>query len=197
MRIVALLLLGLCAAASAAAQEPLYNAAELNFLSHMIGHHGQALELSALVPSRTDREELKRFARYIDGEQRAEIEHMQGMLKLAEERGIEIPHHHMHGDPPMAGMLSKAQMAALEKARGAEFERLWLEGMMLHHQGALDMGLEEQKRQFETGRRPYGLDVLTEDIVVVQRAEITQMQTWLKEWKSPQSPGGSDQKKKR
>jgi uncharacterized protein (DUF305 family) len=182
MRVVALLLLGLCAATTSAAQEPLYEPAELHFLSHMIVHHGQALELSALVPSRTDREELKRFARYIDGEQRAEIEHMKGMLQLAEDRGIEVPHHEMHGDPPMAGMLSKAQMAALEKARGAEFERLWLEGMMLHHQGALDMGLEEQKRQFETGRRPYGLDVLVEDIVVVQRAEITQMQTWLKEW---------------
>jgi uncharacterized protein (DUF305 family) len=180
-RTTALLLLGLCATA-ASAQEPLYDAAELSFLTHMIVHHGQALELSALVPSRTQREELKRFARYIDGEQRAEIEHMKGMLQLAAERGIEVPHHEMHGDPPMAGMLSKAQMAALEKARGAEFERLFLEGMILHHQGALDMGLEEQKRQFETGRRPYGLDVLVEDIVVVQRAEITQMQTWLKEW---------------
>jgi uncharacterized protein (DUF305 family) len=192
MRFLAILMLGLCAATTAA-QEPLYDAAELHFLSHMIVHHGQALEMSELVPSRTDREELKRFARYIDGEQRAEIDHMKGMLQLATERGIEVPHHEMHGDPPMAGMLSKAQMAALEKARGAEFERLWLEGMILHHQGALDMGLEEQKRQFETGRRPYGLDVLAEDIVVVQRAEITQMQTWLKEW-SPQSPGGSEKK---
>jgi uncharacterized protein (DUF305 family) len=177
----ALLLMGLCAAVTSA-QEPLYDTAELQFLSHMIVHHGQALELAALVPERTEREELRRFARYIDGEQRAEIEHMKGMLQLAADRGIEIPHHHMHGDPPMAGMLSKAQMAAIGKARGAEFERLWLEGMILHHQGALDMGLEEQKRQFETGRRPYGLDVLVEDIVVVQRAEITQMQTWLREW---------------
>jgi len=185
MRVIAktaaLVLMGLCAATTSA-QEPLYDTAELHFLSHMIVHHGQALELAALVPERTGREELKRFARYIDGEQRAEIDHMKGMLQLAADRGIEIPHHQMHGDPPMAGMLSKAQMAALKEARGAEFERLWLEGMILHHQGALDMGLEEQKRQFETGRRPYGLDVLVEDIVVVQRAEITQMQTWLKEW---------------
>lgn len=181
MRVVAILLLSLCAG-TLSAQEPLYDAAELHFLSHMIVHHGQALELSALVPSRTDRDELKRFARYIAGEQQAEIDHMKGLLQLAADRGIEVPHHEMHGDPPMAGMLSKAQMAALEKARGAQFERLWLEGMILHHQGALDMGLEEQNRQFETGRRPYGLDVMVEDIVVVQRAEITQMRTWLKEW---------------
>ena len=152
------------------------------FLTHMIVHHEQALEMTAMVPSRSQRAEFIRFARYLDGGQRSEIDHMKGLLRIAEERGLEIPHHEMTGDPPMAGMLSKAQMAALKEARGAEFERLWLEGMILHHQGALDMGLEEQKRQFETGRRPYGLDVLVEDIVVVQRAEITQMQTWLKEW---------------
>src|SRR5688572_19498182 len=116
-RLLALLLLGFCAATTSA-QEPLYTTDELNFLTHMIMHHGQALELSALVPDRTDREEFRRLARYIEGEQRAEIDHMKGLLQIAKERGIEAPEHHMHGDPPMAGMLSKAQMAAIGKARG-------------------------------------------------------------------------------
>jgi|GEM_PF-268809 len=165
----------------------LYNQADLHFLSHMIVHHQQALDLAALVPSRTNREELIRFARYLDGEQRAEIEQMKSLLALATERGLEAPHHDLHGDPPMAGMLSKAQMAALAAAKGAEFERLWLQGMIYHHEGALAMGRAQQQQQFESGRRPYGIDVMVDDILVVQRAEITKMQAWLEEWGSGES----------
>jgi uncharacterized protein (DUF305 family) len=161
---------------------PLYTQEDLLFLSHMIEHHEQALELAALVPSRTDREEFIRFARYVDGAQRVEIDQMKSLLRLAAERGMEIPHHDMHGDPPMAGMLSKAQMAALAAATGAEFERLWLQGMIYHHDGALGMGRAQQQRQFESGRQPYGIDVLVDDILVVQRAEITRMRAWLTQW---------------
>jgi uncharacterized protein (DUF305 family) len=79
-------------------------------------------------------------------------------------------------------MLSKAQMAALAAATGAEFERLWLQGMIYHHEGALGMGRAQQQRQFESGRQPYGIDVLVDDILVVQRAEITRMRAWLTQW---------------
>ena len=85
-------------------------------------------------------------------------------------------------------MLSKAQMAALAAASGAEFERLWLQGMIYHHEGALDMGRAQQQRQFESGRQPYGIDVLVDDILVVQRAEITKMKGWLTEWAKADSP---------
>jgi uncharacterized protein (DUF305 family) len=148
----------------------------------MIVHHEQALEMTALVPSRTQRAELIRFARYLDGAQRVEIDHMKGLLRAASDRGIPIPQHEMHGDPPMTGMLSRAQMAALAAAQGAEFERLWLEGMIYHHEGALTMGREQQQRQFASGRQPYGIDVLVDDILVVQRGEITKMKSWLAEW---------------
>ncbi len=161
----------------------LYTQDDLLFLTHMIMHHAQALEMAALVPSRSHREESIRFARYVDGAQRAEIDQMQAMLRMAADRGIQIPHHEMHGDPPMAGMLSKAQMAALAAATGAQFERLWLEGMIYHHQGALDMAREQQRRQFEAGRAPYGIDVMVDDILVTQRAEITKMRAWLEEWR--------------
>jgi uncharacterized protein (DUF305 family) len=195
-RIASLLLMALVAA-SASAQEhhgrapapgagkvatPLYTPEDLGFLSHMIVHHEQALELAALVPSRTQREEFIRFARYVDGGQRAEIDQMKSLLRVASERAIEIPHHEMHGDPPMAGMLSKAQMAELAAAHDSEFERLWLHGMIYHHQGALDMAREQQQREFESGRQPYGIDVLVDDILVGQRAEITKMRTWLAQW---------------
>ncbi len=174
---------GAAAALDAAkAGTPLYTPEDLLFLSHMIVHHEQALELAALVPSRSDREEFIRFARYVDGAQRAEIEQMKSLLRVASERALETPHHEMHGDPPMAGMLSKAQMAQLAGARGARFERLWLQGMIYHHQGALDMAGAQQQRQFESGRQPYGIAVLVDDILVVQRAEITKMDAWLTQW---------------
>jgi uncharacterized protein (DUF305 family) len=73
-------------------------------------------------------------------------------------------------------------MAALAAANGAEFEKLWLQGMIYHHQGALDMAREMQQRQFETGRQTFGIDVLVDDITEVQRAEINKMKNWLMQW---------------
>lgn len=163
--------------------DALYTPDELRFLTHMIVHHQQALEMSALVPARSGREEFVRFARYIESGQAAEIAQMRALLDAARERGIEIPDHPLHGDPPMNGMLSSVQMKALEEARGAEFEQLWLEGMIRHHQGAIDMALEQQQRRFESGRRPFGIDVLLDDILSAQRAEIAQMREWLAQWR--------------
>lgn len=170
------------AAATSDSAAQLYTQQDLLFLSHMIVHHEQALELAALVPSRTERSEFIRFARHVDSAQRAEIEQMKGLLRLASERGMETPHHEMHGDPPMVGMLSKAQMANLAAASDAEFERSWLQGMIVHHEGALQMARLQQQQQFESGRRPFGIDVLVDEILVVQRAEITKMRAWLREW---------------
>lgn len=169
---------------NALAQEPppLYTPGDLTFLTHMIMHHEQALEMAALVPSRSHREELRRFARYIDGSQRAEIDQMKSLLDAAAERGMRAPAHEMHGDPPMNGMLSRAEMAALAAASGSDFERLWLRGMIHHHQGALDMAREQQERQFREHRQPFGIDAMVDDILVVQRAEITKMNGWLVAW---------------
>jgi uncharacterized protein (DUF305 family) len=160
----------------------LYTQEDLLFLRHMIVHHEQALELAALVPSRTRREELARFARQVDRAQRAEIDQMESLLARAADRGMTIPEHDLHADPPMPGLLSKSQMDAIAAATGASFERLWLEGMIVHHEGALAMGRAQQRRQFESGRQPYGIDVLVDEILVVQRAEIAKMKAWLTEW---------------
>jgi uncharacterized protein (DUF305 family) len=168
--------------ASEQASAPLYNDADLLFLRHMSIHHEQAVVMSSMVPARTDREAFIRFARYVERAQAAEIEVMQSLLELAVQRGLEVPEHGPHGDPPMAGMLSTAEMEALAAASGAEFERLWLEGMIFHHEGGIDMAHAQQRQQLETGRRPYGIDVLVQDILVEQRAEITKMRAWLAEW---------------
>ena len=167
---------------TAAPASSLYTQDDLMFLTHMIVHHQQAVEMAAWVPSRSHREEFVRFARYVDGAQRAEIDQMNTLLREAADRGMSPPHHEMTGDPPMHGMLSKAQMATLAAASGPQFEKLWLEGMIYHHQGALDMARAQQEAQFEDRHQPYGIDVLVDDILNSQRAEITKMQGWLTQW---------------
>ena len=177
----------LCFGASALAQdaEPaaaLFNDGEIRFLQHMIMHHEQAVVMAAMVPSRTDRQEFVRFTGYVGRAQAAEISLMQSLLDLAAERGQALPEPMLHGDPPMAGMLSSAQMAELRATRGEEFERLWIDGMIYHHEGAIDMAFAQQLAQLDNGRRPYGLATLVEDIIVEQRAEIDRMRGWLEEW---------------
>jgi len=179
----ALAVVALAASVTVAGAASPYTDADLTFLTHMIMHHEQALELCALVPTHSSREEFHRFARYVNDSQAAEIQQMQGLLRQAAERGATIPEHHMHGDPPMAGMLSKAQMTAITEAKGLDFEQLWLKGMMLHHQGAVDMALAQQEAQFRSGNQPWGVDVLVDDMLAVQRAEIDKMKTWLRQWR--------------
>jgi len=195
MRLAAAVVLALCAGALPAAEPAhdhaamgdavsgLYSTADLAFLTHMIVHHQQALDLCALVDERSPREELHRFARYLNDAQLAEIDQMKGLLKLAADRGATIPESHLHGDPPMAGMLSKAQMAAIAAARGPQFERLWLEGMILHHQGAVDMALAQQEAQFRNRNQPWGIDTMVDDMLSAQRGEIAKMQGWLQTWR--------------
>ena len=94
------------AAKAAPGQPALFTADELAFLQSMIMHHQQAVEMGALMEGRATHPELIRFAGLVADAQRAEIGGMQSMLDLAAERGVALPAHHMHGDPPMAGMLS-------------------------------------------------------------------------------------------
>jgi uncharacterized protein (DUF305 family) len=168
--------------AGTAAAAPLYTDGDLMFLAHMLVHHQQAIDMAALVPARSDREEFLKFARYIAGAQQAEIDHMKALLQAAADRGQPAPLHEMSGDPPMPGMLSKAQMAALEAASGDQFAKLWLQGMIRHHQGAIDMALAQQQRDFESQRQPYGIAVMADDILATQRGEIGMMKTWLTRW---------------
>jgi uncharacterized protein (DUF305 family) len=174
---------GAMAAGKDAASTGMYSAADLAFLTHMIVHHQQALELCALVVERSQTKEFHRFARYLNDAQQSEIAQMRALLDQAAARGATIPEIRFHADPPMAGMLSSTQMAAIRQARGAEFERLWLEGMILHHQGAVDMALAQQEAQFRNRNQPFGLDTLVDEMLVVQRGEIGKMKEWLVAWR--------------
>jgi uncharacterized protein (DUF305 family) len=105
----------------------------------MIHHHAQALDMTALLSTRTEREEMKKLAQRIAISQRDEIRTMRRWL---EDRGQTAPGDHAHhepGAPLMPGMLTPAEMAALEGARATAFDRLFLQLMIKHHDGALVM----------------------------------------------------------
>jgi len=116
-----------------------FRPADVAFMQGMIGHHQQAIEMAALLPSRTSREDMKLLAKRIEVSQIDEIQMMQEWLK-ARGQTLPDPHaHHQHGATLMPGMLTQEEMARLEAAKGVEFDRLFLEGMIKHHGGALTM----------------------------------------------------------
>jgi uncharacterized protein (DUF305 family) len=116
-----------------------YTGADIKFMQGMIGHHAQALEMVELLKTRTARDDMKKLALRIELSQDDEIKMMQHWL---ESRGQQVPNRtamHMHGAMLMPGMLTPDEMQRLEQAKGAEFDRLFLEGMIKHHGGALTM----------------------------------------------------------
>jgi len=127
------------AAASTDLSKVRFTPADVKFMQGMIGHHQQALEMVALIPERTSRDDMKMLGKRIELSQQDEIKMMQEWLKG---RGQELPDphaHHMHGATLMPGMLTMEEMAQLEAAKGVPFDRLFLEGMIKHHGGALIM----------------------------------------------------------
>jgi uncharacterized protein (DUF305 family) len=118
-----------------ASSSPRYVEADVRFMQGMIGHHAQALVMTDMVAARTDSEDFRRLARRIDVSQQDEIAQMTRWL---EARGEAVPDGHAHG-PLMPGMLTDEELARLAGATGAEFQRLFLEFMIRHHEGALVM----------------------------------------------------------
>jgi uncharacterized protein (DUF305 family) len=116
-----------------------YTPADVTFMQGMIGHHAQALEMAALLPSRTSREDMKLLARRIEVSQLDEIQMMKTWLQ-ARQQDVPNEHaHHMDGAMLMPGMLTAEEMKRLESVTGVAFDRLFLEGMIKHHGGALTM----------------------------------------------------------
>jgi uncharacterized protein (DUF305 family) len=178
----------IAAAAAADRSRIRYTAADVRFMQGMIGHHEQALEMTALVPSRTSRDALKLLAQRIDVSQRDEIAMMRTWLE-ARGQPVPDPHAHHHGaaaastqaSPPlMPGMLTAEEMARLAAARGHAFDRLFLESMIKHHDGALVM----VKELFGTpgAGQEAEMFAFASDVDADQRMEIDRMSALLKEW---------------
>jgi uncharacterized protein (DUF305 family) len=110
-----------------------FSGADIMFAQMMIPHHQQAVDMGTLAETRAQNAEVKAIAARIKSEQAPEIAQMKGWLTKA---NASLDMGHSMG---MGGMLSSAQMDALASASGAEFDRLYVAGMIGHHQGAIHM----------------------------------------------------------
>ncbi len=151
-----------------------HNADDVAFATNMIPHHEQAVELSALVPDRSGNPHLRTLATAIATAQGPEIDTMKGFLAQWN-AGTEAADagHAGHG-MVMQGMVDDATMTRLGQLRGPEFENLWLESMISHHQGAIEMA----KAEIANGESANAV-ALARTIVEVQQAEIGQMKQML------------------
>lgn len=151
--------------ASAAAPN---NAADVTFVSGMIPHHEQAVEMSALVPQRSTNPEVIKLAADISAAQEPEIQTMKGFL--AQWNAGEGTGHEGHDMGAMTGMVDDGSMAKLETLKGADFDKLWLTSMIGHHEGAVTMA----KTEIADGANA-DAKALASHIVTAQEAEIAQM----------------------
>ena len=166
---------------------PAASPADVQFMQHMIVHHAQAVEMTALIESHTENNELRTLGQRISRSQSDEMKFMKRWLEARGKPTSMAPSHASHGSQMhdgeasnnmlMPGMLTTKQMEALRKANGKEFDRLFLSGMIQHHNGALVM----VKDLFDTPGAGEDAELFNfaTDVDSGQRAEIRVMQNML------------------
>jgi uncharacterized protein (DUF305 family) len=166
-----------------------FNDADVTFAQSMIPHHQQAVQMSEIARMHASTTQVKQLADNIEAAQGPEIDTMTGWLKAWGEDvpsdsdsdmggmgGMDGSDHSMGGEPGgVPGMMSDADMKALDAATGAEFDRMFLTMMIDHHAGAIAMAKTEQA----DGTNPDAI-ALAKKIQAAQAAEIAQMKDMLK-----------------
>ena len=144
-----------------------FSSADLMFAQMMIPHHEQAIEMSTLAETRTENADVLSLAQQIKSAQMPEISQMTTWLSDA---GAPLSMGHDMGHD---GMLSTDEMTALTNSSGVAFDKLFLAGMIAHHEGALDMA--------KTVRNSKNAEVkaLSDNIISSQTAEIEEMKKLL------------------
>ncbi|WP_328971485.1 DUF305 domain-containing protein [Streptomyces sp. NBC_00239] len=152
-----------------------HNAADVSFAKDMIQHHRQAVEMAELAETRAASAETKDLATKIKGAQDPEIKTMSGWLTSW---GEEVPAdmsgqgHDMSSGMP--GMMSMADMDKLKAAKGAEFDKMFAEMMIKHHEGAIEMAKTEKAQgKYDPAKK------LADEVIKAQTAEIEQMNKML------------------
>jgi len=156
-------------------------AADVRFMQGMIGHHRQALEMTALVGARTAHEGMRLLAKRIEISQADEIGMMLDWLKARGEPAPDSHAHHAPGAVLMPGMLTAGEMQRLADATGVEFDRLFLELMIKHHDGALVM-VDELFSSAGAGQQS-DISAFASDVEADQRMEIERMSAMLREYR--------------
>lgn len=167
-----------------------HNAADVSFVQAMIIHHQAAIEMARLAPTRASSQQVKDLARKIEAAQTPEIDEMRNWLTTWEapatasgtmsgsmpgmDRGS--PRSGSMGSTGPTGMMTDEQMNQLEAATGTNFDRMFLQLMITHHQGAITMARTEQTN----GSNPQAL-ALAQSIDTSQSAEVMQMNQMLQD----------------
>ena len=152
----------------------LYTEADVHFMQGMIAHHAQAIYMSRLATSRGANPRLLKFANKIDQSQQAEIRLMQDWLVANKQSA---PDTSSWRTMTMPGMLTPAQLATLDAARGAEFDKQFLNLMIQHHEGALKMVADLLATPLAA--QDVDVSVFANDVVTVQTAVIDTMNEML------------------
>lgn len=172
--------------APASGQPAAHDDADVAFAQQMIPHHAQAIDMSKLVARHTGNAKVIDLAARIQQAQGPEIQQMTGWLHewgtSPSGTGMSGMNHSMPGmtsgqsmpgmasGAPMTGIMSADEMAKLGQAKGSEFDRMWLQMMISHHQGAVDMSRTELAKGNSTDAK-----ALAQKIIDGQQAEITEM----------------------
>ena len=156
------------ASSTSAEQVAAHDADDIQFAQLMIPHHQQAVELAAMVPDRSTNPDVIALAAKVASEQQPEISTMKALL-LQWNVNLES-HESGHAGMAMQGMVDDATMVKLDSLKGGDFDTLWLQAMISHHQGAIEMA----KTEIADGTNA-DLISLAKNIVTAQQAEVDQM----------------------
>lgn len=163
---------------SAAAATDRHNQADITFAHSMIPHHQQAVQMAEMAETRAGNPEVKALAAKIKQAQAPEIEQLTGWLSTWGAPMPSAPAGGGHGMPgmntEMPGMMTDKDMAGMQAATGAGFDRMFLQMMIRHHEGAVEMAETEQQQGKDAAAK-----ALAAKIEADQTAEITQMQALL------------------
>jgi uncharacterized protein (DUF305 family) len=155
-----------------------HNQADLTFAQSMIPHHQQAVEMADLAQTRASDPKVKALADKISKAQGPEITTMSGWLAAWGGPGASMPAGESHGDMgemgTMPGMMTAEEMAGMQSATGAAFDRIFLQMMIKHHQGAVEMARTEQQQGLNPDAKALAATVERD-----QTAEIAEMQAML------------------
>jgi uncharacterized protein (DUF305 family) len=161
-----------------------YTAADINFMTHMIGHHAQAIVMARWAPSHGASPSVQTLAARIINAQQDEINIMQTWLRDrqlpvpdAKPMGMTMTMNGMQHEMLMPGMLTEQQMKQLDEARGPDFDRLFLSFMIQHHTGALTM-VKDLFSTYGAGQDETVFKFAS-DVNVDQTTEIARMQKLL------------------
>jgi uncharacterized protein (DUF305 family) len=162
LAVIGVFLLSGCATSEQANSE--FSPSDINFAEMMIPHHEQAIEMSEIAFKNTMNSEVLQLAQEIKEAQAPEIDLMKSWS------GVKVSTHAGH---MMDGMLSEDELDALRGATGAEFDRLFLQGMIKHHQGAIEMAMDVKNSNSMV------VAELSAAIITQQEIEITRMEELL------------------